>query len=103
MLHHTSISWSPDRMRRLIFSVICSSGKAANVLKPTSVGITSSHLWLAVARYAAVARDMLRTDWPYVIVDDRAASQARVPFAGVLPPCAMAFAIFLSDDLLREC
>jgi hypothetical protein len=31
--------WSPDRMRRLIFSLICSSSKAANRLKPTSVGI----------------------------------------------------------------
>src|SRR6266480_4223753 len=29
-------------MRRVIFSLICSSGNAANVLKPTSVGITSS-------------------------------------------------------------
>jgi hypothetical protein len=30
MLHHTSIPWSPERMRRLIFSLICSSAKAAN-------------------------------------------------------------------------
>jgi hypothetical protein len=29
-------------MRRLIFSLICSSGKAANVPKPTIVGINSS-------------------------------------------------------------
>src|SRR5262245_25911872 len=29
MLHHTSIPWSPDRMRRLIFWVVRSSGKAA--------------------------------------------------------------------------
>src|SRR5262249_56291147 len=42
MLHHTSIPWSPERTRRLIFSLICSSDKAANVPKPTSVGITSS-------------------------------------------------------------
>jgi hypothetical protein len=35
-------------MRRLIFSVICSSGRPAKAPKPTSVAITSSHqivLW----------------------------------------------------------
>src|SRR5215831_2598406 len=47
MLHYTSIPWSPERMRRLIFSLICSSGNAANVLKPTSVGITSSQTRIA--------------------------------------------------------
>src|SRR5262245_24616596 len=31
-------------MRRLIFSLICSSGNAANVLKPTNVGIPSSQI-----------------------------------------------------------
>src|SRR6516225_6031238 len=44
MLHQTSIPWSPARMRRLIFSLICSSGNAANVLKPTNVGIPSSQI-----------------------------------------------------------
>src|SRR5947208_5576118 len=44
MLHHTIIPWSPDRMRRLIFSLICSPGKAANVPKPTSVAIASSQI-----------------------------------------------------------
>jgi hypothetical protein len=34
-------------MRRLIFSLICSSGKAANVPKPTSVGIASSQIRIA--------------------------------------------------------
>src|SRR6266508_686136 len=38
MLHHTIIPCSPERMRRLIFSLIFSSSKAANVPKPTSVG-----------------------------------------------------------------
>src|SRR6266511_297625 len=46
MLHHTIIPWSPERMRRLILSLICSSDKAANVPKPTSVGITSSQTWV---------------------------------------------------------
>src|SRR6516162_5490929 len=31
-------------MRRLIFSLICSSGNPANVLKPTNVGIPSSQI-----------------------------------------------------------
>src|SRR5215831_8149458 len=44
MLHQTSIPWSPARMRRLIFSLICSSGNPANVLKPTNVGIPSSQI-----------------------------------------------------------
>src|SRR6516164_2814106 len=44
MLHHTIIPWSPERMRRLIFSLICSSSKAANLLKPTSFGMTSSQI-----------------------------------------------------------
>jgi hypothetical protein len=47
MLHHTIIPWSPERMRRLIFSLICSSSKAANVPKPTSVGIASSQIRIA--------------------------------------------------------
>src|SRR5437667_12893843 len=34
-------------MRRLMFSLICSSGKAANLPKPTSVGITSSQFRIA--------------------------------------------------------
>jgi hypothetical protein len=34
-------------MRRLIFSLICSSGKAANVPKPTSVAITFSQIVIA--------------------------------------------------------
>src|SRR5262245_57822790 len=34
-------------MRRLIFSPICSSGNAANVLKPANVGITSSQIRIA--------------------------------------------------------
>src|SRR5262249_42355608 len=49
MLHHTIIPWSPERMRRLILSLIRSSGKAANVPKPTSVGITSSQIRIALA------------------------------------------------------
>jgi hypothetical protein len=36
-------------MRRLIFSLICSSTKAANVPKPTSVCITSSQSGLSLA------------------------------------------------------
>jgi hypothetical protein len=48
-LHHTSIPWSPDRMRRLMFSLICSSGKAANVPKPTNLGINSSQLGSSLA------------------------------------------------------
>src|SRR6266478_4618672 len=52
MLHHTIIPWSPERMRRLIFSPICSSGKAANVPKPTSVGITSSQIRIALASHS---------------------------------------------------
>jgi hypothetical protein len=47
MLHHTIIPWSPERMRRLIFSLICSSSKTANVPKPTSVGINSSQIRIA--------------------------------------------------------
>src|SRR5258706_4073990 len=42
MLHHTTIPWLPERMRRLIFSLSCSSGKAANVPKPVSSVIASS-------------------------------------------------------------
>jgi hypothetical protein len=42
--HHTTIPWSPERMRRLIFSSICSSSKASNRLKPTSLGINSSQI-----------------------------------------------------------
>jgi hypothetical protein len=37
-----NVARPPERMRRLIFSLICSSGKAANVPKPTRLGITSS-------------------------------------------------------------
>jgi hypothetical protein len=44
MVHHTIIPWSPQRTRRLTFSLSCSSGKAANVPKPFSVGITSSQI-----------------------------------------------------------
>src|SRR5262245_19472070 len=40
MLHQTTIHWSPERMRRLIFSLICSSSKPANVPKPISVGMS---------------------------------------------------------------
>src|SRR5262245_35804978 len=47
MLHQTSIPWSPARMRRLIFSLICFSGNAANVLKPPNVGISSSQIRIA--------------------------------------------------------
>jgi hypothetical protein len=47
MLHHKIIPWSPERMRRLILSLICSSGKAANVPKPTSVDIASSQIRIA--------------------------------------------------------
>src|SRR5215813_2896421 len=47
MLHQTIIPWSPERMRRLILSLIRSSGKAANVPKPASVGITSSQIRIA--------------------------------------------------------
>src|SRR5262249_46667138 len=49
MLHHTTIPWSPERMRRLNLALIRSSGKAANVPKPTSVGITSSQIRIALA------------------------------------------------------
>jgi len=44
MLHHTIIPWSPESMRRLIFSLISSSGKAANALKPDSLGMISSQI-----------------------------------------------------------
>ena len=44
MLHHTTIPWLPERMRRLIFSLSCSSGKAANVPKPVSFVIASSQI-----------------------------------------------------------
>src|ERR1700730_13016507 len=44
MLHHTTIPWPPERMRRLIFSLSCSSGKAANVPKPVSFVIASSQI-----------------------------------------------------------
>jgi hypothetical protein len=46
-------------MRRLIFSLICSSSKAANRPKPTSVGITSSKIRIAfgVARSMPWLRD----------------------------------------------
>ena len=44
MLHHTTISWSPEIMRRLILSVICSSGNSANAPNPTSLGIASSQI-----------------------------------------------------------
>ena len=54
MLHHTIIPWSPERMRRLIFSLIRSSSNAANRPKPTSVGITSSQIRIAFG----VARSM---------------------------------------------
>src|SRR5215471_394206 len=53
MLHHTIIPWSPERMRRLIFSLICSSGKAENVPKPTSVDITSSQVRIASVEVSA--------------------------------------------------
>src|SRR5262249_40349366 len=36
------MAYTPESMRRLIFSLICSSRKAVNVPKPASVGITSS-------------------------------------------------------------
>jgi hypothetical protein len=38
-------------MRRLIFSLICSSRKAVNVPKPASVGITSSQIRIALASH----------------------------------------------------
>ena len=41
-LYQTSIPSSPERTRSLIFRLISSSGKEANVLKPTSVGVGSS-------------------------------------------------------------
>ena len=44
MVHHTIIPLSPERMRRLTLSLICSSSKAANLLKPTSFGISSSQI-----------------------------------------------------------
>jgi hypothetical protein len=44
MLHHTTIPWLPERMRRLIFSLSCSSGKAANAPKPVSFAIASSQI-----------------------------------------------------------
>src|SRR5262245_41665243 len=47
-------------MRRLIFSLICSSGNAVNVLKPTNVGIPSSQIRIAFARRIASA-SLLRT------------------------------------------
>src|SRR5262249_21738338 len=39
ILHQTIIPCSPERIRRLIFSLICSSRNAANAPKPTRVGI----------------------------------------------------------------
>src|SRR5262245_29456943 len=55
MLHQTIIPWSPERMRRLIFSAICSSGNSANRLKPISFGIISSQfrIFFGVAQAAS--------------------------------------------------
>jgi hypothetical protein len=39
--------WPPERMRRVIFSLSCSSSKAANVPKPVSFGIASSQIRIA--------------------------------------------------------
>src|SRR5262245_10762199 len=58
MLHQTTIPWSPERMRRLIFSAICSSGNSANRLKPTSFDIhtlpNKDRLWRLVQQNAQV-------------------------------------------------
>jgi hypothetical protein len=51
MLHHTTTPWSPERMRRLIFSLIRSSTKAANRLKPINFGISSSQSGWSLASY----------------------------------------------------
>src|SRR5215472_8084813 len=75
MLHHTIIPWSPERMRRLIFSLIRSSGKAANVPKPASVGITSSQIriafgvaWSRKFPRAAEQRDELAPLYPNHVI-----------------------------------
>src|SRR5262245_58311358 len=65
MLHHTIIPWSPERMRRLIFSLISSSGNAANVPKPTSIGMTSSQIRIASASHSHVRSPTLPQLIPY--------------------------------------
>jgi hypothetical protein len=59
MLHHTIIPCSPERMRRLIFSLICSSSRAANVPKPTSVDITSSQIRIALGAARSMNAQLL--------------------------------------------
>src|SRR5262245_19599499 len=58
MLHQTTMPWLPERMRRLIFSAICSSGNSANRLKPTSFGINilpnQDRLWRRGRRNAQI-------------------------------------------------
>jgi hypothetical protein len=47
MLHQTIIPWRPERMRRLIFSLSRSSGKAAKVPKPVCSDIAFSQIRIA--------------------------------------------------------
>src|SRR3954454_10045678 len=50
MLHHTIIACLPEGMRRLMFSLSCSSSKAANVPKPVTSGIASSQIRIHLSR-----------------------------------------------------
>ena len=61
MLHHTSIPWSPESMRRRIFSLTCSSGNAMSVLKPTSFGMAFLQKRVLELMYSGFAAFFFRT------------------------------------------